>query len=463
MATPARLAGVGVFVLGGLLLFAVGLFMIGDRQMAFSDKVIVYTEFKKITGLQPGAIVRVSGAKAGSIRQIIPPNTPSGKFRVEFDIVESLHPLVRTDSLASIETEGLVGGNYLGIATGTDAAPVIAPNATIAGKEPFDIADLMQQMGDAVNKVNTTVDALRDDAQRAVVAVADTVVTVNALLTDVSPEVSKMARSGTVISANTARLTASAAQIADGIKSGQGTIGKLVNDDELYNRISAIAKQTEEATAEAGQLVQQARATLEGFQSKDGVVQGMTASIKQTMDDARASMAAFAENMEALKHNFLLRGFFNNRGYFDLAQISPADYRRGLLTKGSDRQLTRAWLRSDALFEPEPDPTGRERLTEAGKAAVSSAIAPYLEHAASGVVMVEGYAQAGPPEERYLRSRNRASAVRDYLISTFTLDPQTTGAIPLSAESTGSPGNVPWDGVGIAVILPKDALIRATR
>ena len=54
MATPARLAGVGVFVLGGLLLFSVGLFMIGDRQMLFAKKFTVYTEFKKITGLQPG-------------------------------------------------------------------------------------------------------------------------------------------------------------------------------------------------------------------------------------------------------------------------------------------------------------------------------------------------------------------------------------------------------------------------
>jgi phospholipid/cholesterol/gamma-HCH transport system substrate-binding protein len=129
-------AGVGVFVVAGVLLFAVGLFMIGDRQMAFAKKVTLYTEFKKITGLQPGAVVRVSGAKAGSITQILPPDTPSGKFRVEVQIVEELHQLVRTDSLATIETEGLVGGNYLGITTGSDTAPIVAPNTVIAGKEP---------------------------------------------------------------------------------------------------------------------------------------------------------------------------------------------------------------------------------------------------------------------------------------------------------------------------------------
>ena len=58
------------------------MFMIGDRQMAFEKKVTIATEFKKITGLQPGGIVRVSGAKAGAITKIVPPATPGGKFRV---------------------------------------------------------------------------------------------------------------------------------------------------------------------------------------------------------------------------------------------------------------------------------------------------------------------------------------------------------------------------------------------
>jgi len=97
-------------------------------------------------------------------------------------------------------------------------------------------------------------------------------------------------------------------------------------------------------------------------------------------------------------------------------------------------------------------------LSEAGKAGVDSAIAPYLEYLASGIVMVEGYAQQGPLDEQYLRSRARALIVRDYLVDTFHLDPQATGAIPLSADSTGSPGKARWDGVALAVILPKDAL-----
>jgi phospholipid/cholesterol/gamma-HCH transport system substrate-binding protein len=455
VATPARVAGVGAFVLGGLVLFTIGLFMIGDRQMAFAKKFTVYTEFKRITGLQPGAIVRVSGAKAGSIKQILPPQSPSDKFRVKLEITEDLHQLVRADSLATIETEGLVGGSYLGIGMGTDAAPPVAPDATIAGKEPFEISDLMQQMGDTIKKVNDTIDVMQDDVQRGIVAIADTAETANALIIDVSGDLKQMATAGKTIASD-------AALITENIRNGNGTIGKLVNDDDLYKRLASISKQAEDIATGTKQViestkvvVENAKKTLEGFQSKDGPVQGMTASVKQTMDDARAAMSGFAENMEALKHNFLLRGFFKGRGYFDLAQISPADYRLGVLTKGSDRRLIRVWRHADVLFEPEPDRPETDRLTGPGKAEVDSAIAPYLERIASGMLIVEGYAQQGTRDEQYLRSRARASIVRDYLIGKFQLDPQSTGAMPLSADSANSPGKAPFDGVALAVILPK--------
>ncbi len=196
MATPARLAGVGVFVIVGLLLFAVGLFMIGDRQMAFAETFTLYTEFTKVTGLQPGAIVRVSGAKAGSITDIFPPATPNEKFRVKLEVVEVLHQLVRTDSLATIETEGLVGGNYLGIGTGTSTAPPVAPDATIAGREPFDVADLMQQMGDTMAKVNGAFDEMQGNVQDAVVAVTGTMGNANDLITDVGIDVKRMVVAG---------------------------------------------------------------------------------------------------------------------------------------------------------------------------------------------------------------------------------------------------------------------------
>src|SRR5262245_18944980 len=182
MASSARLVGVGVFVIIGLLLFGIGLFMIGDRQMAFTRKFVIYTGFTKITGLQPGAIVRVSGAKAGTVTEIVPPDRPSDKFRVRLEIIEELHPLVRTDSVASIETEGLVGGSYLAVGTGTDQAPLAPVNSTIAGRDPFEIGDLLQRMSATITKINDAIDLLQADVQHAVQSVGETVDNANTLL-----------------------------------------------------------------------------------------------------------------------------------------------------------------------------------------------------------------------------------------------------------------------------------------
>jgi phospholipid/cholesterol/gamma-HCH transport system substrate-binding protein len=448
--SAARLAGVGVFVLGALLLFAIALFMIGDRQMAFADKFTLYTEFKKITGLQPGSIVRVSGAKAGAIRSIAPPTTPSGKFRIEMEITEDLHPLVRSDSLASIETEGLVGGNYLGVGAGSDTAPAAPPRSTIPSKEPFEIADLMQQMGDTIAKVNDTIDQLKGDVQHAVVSVGETVDNANELLTSVSDDVKRMTSAG-------ARISDDAARISEGLRSGRGTVGKLLNDDELYRRATAIAKQAEDIAADARRVVAQARTAIDEFQAKDGPVQGLAADLKQTMDDARIAMAGFADNMEALKHNFLFRGFFNDRGYFNLASISPAEYRQGALTSNGARRMVRIWLRGNLLFEPDPNLPGAERLTDEGKQRIDSAMATFVDRLPGAALIVEGYSQSGTKDQQHLQSRLLASLVRDYLIDKFELDARMTTVMPLGSDSEGSPDGESWDGVALAVFQENTA------
>jgi phospholipid/cholesterol/gamma-HCH transport system substrate-binding protein len=442
--SSARLVGIGAFVLGALLLFTIALFMIGDRQMAFAKKFTIYTEFRKITGLQPGAIVRVSGAKAGTIKSIEPPTTPSGKFRVEMEIAEELHPLVRTDSLASIETEGLVGGNYLGVGAGTDKAAAAAPKSTIPSKEPFEISDLMQQMGDTIAKVNDTIDDLQDDVAHAVESIGETVDNANELLASVSDDVKKMASAG-------GRISDDAARISEGLRSGRGTVGRLLNDDELYRRATAIAKQAEDIATDARKVVAQARNAIDEFQAKDGPVQGLAADLKQTMDDARVAMAGFADNMEALKHNFLFRGFFNDRGFFTLDSISPADYRQGALTRNGARRIVRIWLRRNVLFEPDPNLPEAERLTDDGKKRLDSAMATFVDQLPGAVLVIEGHAQGGSKDEQHLESRVHASLARDYLIGRFQLDPRMTMVMPLGSDSDGSPDGAAWDGVALAV------------
>lgn len=451
MTTQARALGVGVFVLAGLGVLVVGLFMIGDRQMAFAETFMLHTEFSRVTGLQPGAIVRIAGARAGTITAIVPPARPSQKFRVELQVVETLHQLVRTDSVATIETEGLVGGNYLGIGTGSDSAPRVSPGATIAGREPYDLSELMQQMGATVARVNDTIDGMKDEVRDAVVAVTGTVGAANALIVEVGPDVKRL-------TAASARITTDVAEVVGGVRAGRGLVGRLVTDDALYTRVTAIAAHTEETASQARRLVESARAALDAARATDGPVQGMTADVRQTMSDARGAMAGLAENMDALKHNLLLRGYFNRRGYFDLARVSPAAYRKGALQTGGGREVRRVWVMAERLFATGPDGPDSEQLTQEGRQRLDEALGPFLPHLVGGILVVEGYAQQGGPDQQYRRSHARGTAVRTYLLGRFGLDPEAVGAMPLSSESTGSPRALPWDGVALAVILPKGSL-----
>src|ERR687891_1913646 len=133
----SKLVGAGAFVAIGILLFTVALFMIGERRMLFEDRFTVYTEFAKLGQLELGAVVRVAGMDAGEVTDITIPPSPAGKFRVKMEIREDLHGLVRTDSVASSQMEGLVGAIFLNVGAGSEETPQVPVGGTIPSREPF--------------------------------------------------------------------------------------------------------------------------------------------------------------------------------------------------------------------------------------------------------------------------------------------------------------------------------------
>src|SRR4051812_25292586 len=137
--TGFKAAAVGAFVVAGILLFAAGIFLIGDRRMLFSRTFEVYTEFANIAGLEEGAKVRVAGMDAGEVETIHVPPGPSAPFRVKLRVREDLHPIIRVDSVATIQTDGLVGNKFVQVEAGTDQAQTAPPGGTIHSREPFDL------------------------------------------------------------------------------------------------------------------------------------------------------------------------------------------------------------------------------------------------------------------------------------------------------------------------------------
>jgi len=440
----SKAVGAGAFVLVGTVLFTVGLFMIGERRMLFEDRFPLYAQFKTLGQLQPGATVRIAGMDAGEVTTIEVPTSPSGTFRVKMELRKDLRQLVRTDSIATAQTEGLVGGIYVAIAAGTDAAAQVPEGGTIQSIEPVQLADLLKQASETVAMVNETVAALRGDIEGAVENVALTAESAKAMFDEIRPDLTAMAKNGNQVSQDVRELLA-------GINEGKGSLGKLMKDDALYTRAVEIADEAKLVMANLRDVSTEARRAIADFRSPDGPAQGLMGDMRSTLVQAREATSDLADNMEAMKHNFLLRGFFNRRGYFDLDAISPAQYRSGVLENGK-RKAMRIWVGTPVLFEPGPDGT-TEVLSEGGRARLDSAMATFLRYVPANPIVVEGYAIQGTTGEQFRAGRMRAGLVREYLMGRYDLLPQNTGYISLGDDAQGAPEGERWDGVSITLFL----------
>jgi phospholipid/cholesterol/gamma-HCH transport system substrate-binding protein len=454
-----RLIGIGAFVLGGLALFVFGLFLIGNRRNMFTSRFEVYAEFSKMAALQRGGKVRVAGMDAGEVDSITVPSRPSGKFRVKMFVRGDLHQLVRNDSVASIQTDGIVGNKFVEIDAGSDAVPQVPDGATLTGKDPFEFADLLDQASAGITTIMGTINDLKGNAQQLLIAATGTANTANKLLQESSPDVKAMTASARQIARNLQDIT-------NNVNRGKGSLGKLMNDDELYTRIAGIAKQAEEISTQLKATLTATRETIEKFNGKGGgmqSMQGMQTDLQQTLSYARAAMANLEENTESLKRNFLFRGFFQDRGFFRLDAISPDEYRGGKFA-GEDRQALRISLTAAVLFAPAPDAkNGEEVLTEEGRRRIDAAMATFLRYPMDdSPLMVEGYSTLPAPDLALLQSRARAATVRSYIIGRFGLRGTMVGAVSLGADAPDSPSNDGrWDGVGLALWVRRHAFAPA--
>jgi phospholipid/cholesterol/gamma-HCH transport system substrate-binding protein len=457
-------ASTGAFVIGGLLLFALGLFLIGDRRMLFSKSAEYYTEFAQVNALEAGGKVRVGGMDAGEIVDIRVPSGPGSKFRLKFKIVEKLFPVIRTDSVASIQGDGLLGNKFLQIEIGTtNLAP---PGYILSSKEPFEIGDLLEKIRETVAAIDATVGEVKGDVTNATQTVAEAATHVDQIIVAAQDPLNKFA---TVAS----RISEDAAVIIARVKAGEGTIGKLVNDDAVYNNVSSSSKaiqQTmenlrltsddlqklvsrfksgevpadiERTMKNVSESSERMRTLVSAFQPGPGGGEGIGGDLHATLSSAREAMSDVAENLEALKHSFFFRGFFKDRGFYDLGSLSPMEYQ----SKEFEKNVTkdRVWVRRDELFTLKPN--GSEELSDPGKKKLDAMMANFLRFTKDRAVIVEGYAAAGTLDEQFLLSRDLATKVRDYLVKKFTLSPDYVGVMPM--------GGVRSYEEGIALVLLK--------
>jgi phospholipid/cholesterol/gamma-HCH transport system substrate-binding protein len=358
----SRTGRLGAFIVTTLAILAVGIFIIGSKQYLFTSTYRLKTQFSNVVGLDVGAGVRVGGVQRGAVRTIELPHQPGEKITVEMDLDSQTHDIIKQDSVASIETEGLLGNEYMAISFGTAGAANVRDGDTISSHPPIAMSDLIKKSEDIL-----------DSSQQAI--------------------------------KNVTLATASLSSVSAKIDQGQGTVGALINDKTAYNELNQ---------------------TMAGIH--DAVAQ------------AQAGVTDFQENMEALKHNFFLRGYFKNRGYEDSAE----------LTKDEIISLPPGAPQKTFTFE------ARQLFDKVDTAKLKNqkslnAAGDFLTDTDFGVAVVAVYSSMeGDAGKDLVLSEGRALVVREYLVEKFAFEDRNLKTLGMG-KKTGTSPETGWGTIQILV------------
>jgi phospholipid/cholesterol/gamma-HCH transport system substrate-binding protein len=318
-----RLAANVGFVLAVLALAGFGLNQVARRHWRVQPTFRVRAEFETIAGLEAGHRVRLQGIDAGVVERVVPPGEPGRPVELILRLDERLRPLVRTDAVARIVSEGLVGAKVVELTPGRPDAPLVADFDRIASERPIEVADLLKKAAGALARLDT----LANSAEQGLGEV-------NA--------------------------------IAGSIRRGEGSLGKLVRDESLYNDLMALSRR------------------------------------------GNRTLTAMEENLDALKETWPLSRYFDRRAYLD---------RERVLFQPGARRNSRAF-RDDELFEPGRSiltPVGRTRLDEVARWCKQS-LRPGSE-----VVIAAFTDDQRDQDLAEILTQEQAEAVRHYLVEKHSI------------------------------------------
>jgi len=151
---------VGVFVVIALVAFLGMIYALGARARLFEARYTIHADFTEVGGLAEGATVRLAGVQIGRVSAVQLPSQPGGKVRVDLNISRQYSDRIRKNSVARIDTQGLLGDKIVEITVGTADVPVIPPDAVIAGRDPVDLGQVLTQGTETVKNVATLTENL---------------------------------------------------------------------------------------------------------------------------------------------------------------------------------------------------------------------------------------------------------------------------------------------------------------
>lgn len=324
----------GAFVLAGLLFLMVMLYFIGQDQNMFGSTFAVKAQFDNVQGLVPGNNVRYAGIEAGTVKKLT--ILSDTVIEVTMIIEERLKPFMRSNAVASIGTDGLMGNKVVNIVASPQPGRRIQDGDLLTVRKGVDMDDILRTLNNTSNDVAVIAGNLKTTVQRINGSTA-----LWSLLND-----SSIPRHLRHSAANVQAATARAADMAAGlqaliadVQAGKGSLGALLKDTafigQLHTTLNKIAQVGDRADELAATIDAGVKEVRHDIQQGSGPVNAllkdsaMVARIGASLENIQKGTDAFSQNMEALKHNILFRGYFRKleKQQQKQAAVSTADKR----------------------------------------------------------------------------------------------------------------------------------------
>jgi phospholipid/cholesterol/gamma-HCH transport system substrate-binding protein len=213
---------IGILTIFALSILGVLIFLLTGNTSPFSSKSTVYTYMSDSAALTENAPVRLNGIIAGKVSDIAlsGSNNPDRAVRIAMQIDDKYMPKIPDNSIAAIGAENLLGTKYINITIGTSSTPV-KPGGELPAKNTAEWNDVVEQG-------NTLLVQLQTILTR-----------VNAIVGDVESgkgSIGKLLVDEELYNRMLATVT-EVQQLATALNSDKGTIGKLIYDDQFYNDV----------------------------------------------------------------------------------------------------------------------------------------------------------------------------------------------------------------------------------
>lgn len=309
--TTSQKIRLGLFVIIGLLIFILATYLIGDKQKMFGKTSHLETVFNNVNGLQIGNNVRYSGVNVGTVRGIEMLNDTN--IKVDMIIDKTIFKHIKKDAVATIGSDGLVGSMIINILPGKGTDAPVEPGDEIRSVNRVSTDELLNTL----SKTNNNAALLTENLLTITEEINAGKGTVGLLLNDaeLARDLKQTMHYLKISGRETSNATKNLNKLLESMNNKDNVIG-LLKDTAVANSIKTIVNNLDNSSLEINRVVTNLNKTILNIKDGKGALNylsndpNLVNKIDSTMTNVNESSAKLNENLEALKHNFLFRGYF---------------------------------------------------------------------------------------------------------------------------------------------------------